>query len=376
MNQSTLQEPAENQGKTPAEQMKARIGKWLHITDPEALEIVMATAISIYLPGDPLWTLLVGPSGGGKTEMLNMFTESEDVFVVSKLTPKTLLSGSLMVPDGEDLIYTLNDKLLLIKDLAPILELGQDEQNQILSDLRDAYDGLVVRTWGSGKPAAVWKGKFGLIAAVTGAIDKKWKFAAELGERYVRINLKTDPKLQTQAALDLLGREDAMRKDLRSLGRYLLKQYNQKDGSDIPSIPEDFKKRVGDVAYTTAVLRTPVIRDHSHVVQSMPQPEVGTRLAKQFLRLAQATAWLYESDVSDRDFAFVMRAAQDAVSLRRKQILAAIRGGHSAFANIAKHVNFATSSLKIELEDLELLGVVVQDDGWKVKSEFTEFTLD
>ena len=139
----------------PVEAMKAKLSRWLYIGDAEALDMILATAVAIFLKGDPLWTLVVGPSGGGKTELLSIFADSDDAMMLSKLTPHTLLSGLKTVQPGTDLIFQLNDKLLVIKDLAPILESGQDQQREIFSDLRDAYDGRVVKAWGSGKDSAI-----------------------------------------------------------------------------------------------------------------------------------------------------------------------------------------------------------------------------
>ena len=103
-----------------------------------AIDIVLSTAISIYLWGDPIWLLLIGPSGGGKTELLNLFKDSDDTISISRLTENTLLSGSLDVPSGHDLLDAVKGKILIIKDLSPILELGSDAKKQILSTLRDA----------------------------------------------------------------------------------------------------------------------------------------------------------------------------------------------------------------------------------------------
>ena len=40
------------------------IQRHLYIPDPEALDIVLATAVANFIDGDPVWLLLVGPSGG------------------------------------------------------------------------------------------------------------------------------------------------------------------------------------------------------------------------------------------------------------------------------------------------------------------------
>ena len=122
------------------------IAQYQLIVDEEALDIVLSVAVANFLPGDPVWLLLVGPPGGGKTELLNMFTESDRSMPISKLTKKTLLSGDINLPQGDDLLSKMKDKLVIIKDLAPIMEMGKDDQREILSDLRDAYDGLVIKS--------------------------------------------------------------------------------------------------------------------------------------------------------------------------------------------------------------------------------------
>ena len=128
------------------------IRQHLYIQDEEALAIVLATAVANFIEGDPVWLLLVGPSGGGKTELLNMFQDSKHALTISKFTKNTLLSGFKNLPTGQDLLFQMKDKLVIIKDLAPILELGKDEQREILADLRDAYDGYVSKRWGQARP--------------------------------------------------------------------------------------------------------------------------------------------------------------------------------------------------------------------------------
>ena len=117
------------------------LGRCLYIHDEEAVDIVLSTAVANFLPGAPIWLLLVGPSGGGKTALLNMFTDSELSEPISKFTKNTLLSGDMNLPSNSGLLFQMNAKLIIIKDLAPILEMGKEHRGEILSDLRDAYDG-------------------------------------------------------------------------------------------------------------------------------------------------------------------------------------------------------------------------------------------
>ena len=171
---------------------------------------------------------------------------------------------------------------------------------------------------------AKWEGHFGLLAAATPAIDRHWNFFAELGERYIRINLRTRREEQTRMALQQMGTEDAMREELREAGAQLLTHYKNTT-LEPPRLSKSFRDRVLDIAEVTAVLRTHVIRDNNHDIPIMPEPEVGTRLGKQMLKLAQAVAFLYEkTEPGDFEHSLLLRAAIDALQPRRLRVLKAL----------------------------------------------------
>ena len=89
------------------------LGRCLYIHDEEAVDIVLSAAVANFLQGDPLWLLLVGPSGGGKTALLNMFTGSELSEPISKFTKNTLLSGDMNLPSNSVGCQPKWDRLLI-----------------------------------------------------------------------------------------------------------------------------------------------------------------------------------------------------------------------------------------------------------------------
>lgn len=44
--------------------------RWLYLVDRRPLLAVLSAVAANYLDGDPVWLVLVGPPGGGKTEPL------------------------------------------------------------------------------------------------------------------------------------------------------------------------------------------------------------------------------------------------------------------------------------------------------------------
>src|SRR5690606_8447502 len=63
----------------------------------DTLAVCMATVLAHRLPGDPLWVLLVGKSGAGKTEYLTTLEGYEECVFTAEFTPHTLVSGMTSV---------------------------------------------------------------------------------------------------------------------------------------------------------------------------------------------------------------------------------------------------------------------------------------
>jgi hypothetical protein len=349
----------------------------LHLADREALEIVMATAAAIYLEGDPLWLLVVGPSGGGKTEMLSMFVDHEDTLMASSITKNTLMSGFAAIKEGEDLIYQLNDKLFIIKDLAPLLEKESSEQTAIMSDLRDAYDGRMVKHWGSGAGddgTKSWQGKFGLVAAATPAIDGKMIIHAQMGERYLRINLKTDDLQQTLKAILTLGNESGIRSTLNEAGHNFMNTCRDLALSPI-FLSAEFMTFVGHIGHAVARLRTTVRLDKDDELRFTPVPEVASRLSKQLIMLGKASALINQNEApSHRELKLIMRVAKDCIPAERVSVLRCLLMGLSKTVDIDNELSGSSyKTTERELKKLQFLGVVKRyDKDWTITEEWSE----
>jgi hypothetical protein len=62
--------------------------------DPSPLYAAVGAVAANPLDGDAVWLLLVGPPGGGKSELLSPFSSLPDVHPAATLTESSLLSGS------------------------------------------------------------------------------------------------------------------------------------------------------------------------------------------------------------------------------------------------------------------------------------------
>ena len=105
-----------------------------------------------------------------------------------------------------------------------------------------------------------------------------------------------------------------------------------------------------------------------------PQPEVGTRLTKQLIKLATAAAVLYESpSVTEYgEYRLALRTALDCIPTNRVYLLSGLLDGGRSVGELANHVGLPTTTVWIELEDLRLIGATTKlttGDGWTVERE-------
>jgi len=362
------------------EEVVAAFSKWLHLPDIEAVDVLMATAIAIYLPGDPLWLYYVGPPGATKTEPLRTLSGPR-VVSLSSLTPQTLISGYKGDPSKVDLLPKLDGKLLIIKDFTSILSKKPDDAAAIFADLREAYDGYLEKSYGSGVGTKSYSAKFGLIAAVTPAIDRFRTVHSLLGERFLRIDLHTDAQATIQRASELEGQEEEMRAELHNLVSGYLNAAGEWVDPDV-LVEQRFLDQLRALAHVAATLRTEVDRDRQRLVLYQPVPEVGTRLVKQLQKLAKALAnWRERLVVTAEDYVTVRRVALDCVRSQRRKVVGVLQSAEGEAiltADVGTLAGIPSDTLREICEDLWQLGVVKrsgeQHAGWRwsLDDEFRE----
>ena len=371
--------------KVSLNEAKETISQWLYLDAGEdvVVDVILGTMVANRFQGDPVWLFIVGPPGSIKTEILRTLSEWRESYMLSTLTASTLISGYVS-RSGEDpsLLPKLNGLVLIIKDFTAILDLPREARQQILGDLRDAYDGQMAKAFGSEAGTRSYVSKFGLLAAVTPAIDRQWAVAQQLGERFLKMRIPaTDTRGRIQRALANSGREDRMREALSAAMEGVLLGCDVGEESAI-KVSAVILDSLIDLADCLAVLRSAVSRDgYSKVVEYTPEPEVGTRLVKQFTKLARGIAAVRaKTCVEDEEFRLVRRIARETLPSKRCALVRMMynlcdRGFLSTQA-IADAMDFPTESIKLALEDLHLLGVVDrQGTGrfeWQMLAKFKD----
>jgi len=321
--------------------------KWLRLEDEIGIDCILANAISALLPGDPLWMFVVAPPGGTKTEICQAFS-GPHVYSIDFLTPQALLSG-FRGKKGQkvDILEDLQGKLLVIKDFTTMLQKPQATRDEVFGRLRAAYDGSLSGAYGSGVRTQRRVSTFGILAAVTPAIDNYTTVHALLGERFIRIRNLNNRKESARKAIKQLGREQEMRQELREIIRIALDYYDLKASGNLPTVKPETISKIVNLADFMSVMRTGVPRNYKNEITSKPEPEEPTRLSKQLTRLAQA---LFVLDCYD--YNHLLRVANDTVPKTRKDIV----------ETIYKNEGIDTGELMGELKLPRHVAINVTDD--------------
>jgi hypothetical protein len=335
--------------------------------DDEIIDTILATALDRDIPGEPIWLFVIGPPGATKTELLRSLTGSR-FYTTSSITAHTLITG-LRDKNAKDLLPELDGKVLIIKDFTTTLQ-NEDELTHILAQLREAYDGYLEMNFGSGVGKKSYHSAFGLIAGVTPVIDSYTTVQNLLGERFIKVRMRTDHRKAAKKAMENVGKEKEMRIELKFATVALLNEVKQRidnNGGKV-EIPNEIEEKLLELAIFTALARSGVHRDRQRYMTVLPEAEIGTRLAKQLKKLACALALVRGKDrVSDEEFKTILRVALDSIPKKRMRILTAFFAtksdepdGRLSSRAVGQEVKAPTATVTETLEDMWGLGLVVR----------------
>lgn len=353
---------------TPLDECVATFRRWMHLPDPGALLITLATVAANRAPGgEPTWLLIIGPPGGGKTETLAPLFGLDYVHPTATLTEAALLSGT---PKKErnasakgGLLREIGDfGILICKDFTSVLSMHREARAAVLAALREIYDGSWQRHLGTGGGITLsWAGKVGLIAGCTPAIDSHHAVMGSMGERFVLYRLPPiDGEAQAAAAMAHIGRDVEMRAELTQAVATVLDRVDLTVSA--PS-PED-AKRLNALANLAVRCRSAVDRDgYTREIELIPEAEAPARMVGVLLRLLNALRALGVDDGTAWDV--LTKTALDSMpSIRRKVMDVLARLDEDApTSDVAQAIGYPAKTTHRALEDLAVHGVLTRRPG-------------
>lgn len=330
--------------------------------DALAVDYILSIFVSnIWSPdADPLWGWLVGPPGSCKTELLRGLRKHPKTFFLSTATPAAWNSG--YDPDGSgndpSLLPQMHKKVTIIKDFTAASGGDPNTFKQHLGILRDVYDGFSSKGFGTvGLREHV--SKFGLIAAMTPALDDMAPDLVALGERFIcfRICKHSSETLDSRIAYlkhvqRAMSNKAAWRKQLEeawhSTVDTILGALPSVDGI---SISESQSNAIVFSADLLSRLRCLPSKDGA----TTPKPEIASRLVNQLTNLNMARAVAdgrRELDGTDLDF--MRRALRDTLPPDAWLLTRALYGNHNTKQE-PKHIRTLSKRTHIPVKRLEPL---------------------
>ena len=374
--------------------MKNVIHKWFYIEDDRVVDLVMAGYVANRFNADPVWIIFIAPPSNTKTELLRSFDKHKDAVFISNLTPSTLVSGIKPKKDNPDpsLLPLLNDKMVILKDFTSVLSMRSENQQEILAQLREAYDGQYSKMFGNGKKVE-WSGRFGLMAACTPVYDSHYGVIGSMGERFLlyRTESMNGERMGMQAQ-KIVGQEDVMRAEIRQTVHTFINQFEALKSNDFKK-DDDVNGQIIDLACFCAYGRCPVERDYrNQAVKYQPIPEGTPRLVKQFMQIGMGLALVNGKTTIDREiYQIIKKIGRDLLPTQRLRVIQYLwdQKAVSTFAHwldtteVAEGVNLPGMTAKLLLEDLMVVGALNRNKGeaqggrppwmWQISQKMGEF---
>ncbi len=385
-------------------QIQEIFDSFLLLRDRDFIRLTLAVIIGNQITARrPIWLMLVAPPSSGKTTALNalldleVMTQAGDkmhpTHSISDITEKTFASGAQRNDKETSLLNRLsNGSVLMFKDFTSILSKREEERRNIMSQLREIYDGAYRKEFGTGEEVN-WRGKIGAIGGVTQAIYQHLESMSVMGDRFMLYQIP-QPDRKAVLKFKLRQEHEGTTEDIQMpIARRLVHRYMQQAFDalqDVKVVLDDkTQDEIIDVADFCTMVRSGIIT-HSFTgdILFVPEPEMPARMFEQMLALASTFLLMRKIDnpeeenttLQPNDFKLMYKIAYDSIPIVRRialRHLAQYTGGVST-AGLARKTNYPTKTVTTWLEQLNALGIVarVQKDGfgnwWKLQPQYRE----
>ena len=357
--------------------------KTFYLKDENVIPLMCAVAIGTKLPGDPIWLMLVGAPSSGKSELINALSDVDFIHQVSTLTENTFLSGMITSKSKEtSLLHKIGPLgMIVMKDYTSILSMRSEKRDIIVSQMREIYDGHLVKKTGNGNDNE-WYGKMNFIGGVTEKIYIAEEETAGMGRRAMYYNM---PEMETVDRYTITQKASENTFDIKEKRSYiagLFKEYIENKlantPEEMPVVPKDFKDSIIELSNFVTIARTATERDKYHGNMKLASSaEMPMRMSNQLTMLASILIYMY-GEVNETVKDIVTKMALDSIPQPKRLVLRELaKYDWVTSKGVAHQMNYPTSTVTEWLEDLNVMKLCdrVNEtanslDTWELREEY------
>lgn len=348
--------------------------KYFVIDDPTYIHVIFGTIFANRRDSDPVWLFLIGPPSSGKTVVLQALADTDEIILRDTVTRPSLVSGYKekgRKSKDFSLFPMLDGKVLIIKDFTTMLQMKYKDLLEAIGILRAAFDGHLSCSFGNTDPIT-YKAKFGIIAAVTNAIDKHRGMLSELGARFINYRMPEISDFEKgKRALKALSCISTIeqRKELAAAAKKVL---------NVPTeeliLTKQQKFSIVKIAQVVAKARTDVNRDRFSPSKEpeIPSSEHPTRIAKELGDLVIGVAMARgKSQVTNDEILLIQRVALDCLTLKRRRLFHILIDKYPEWIEISEVkeiMDFSDVTISRWFQDLSLLDLVEHKTIYRSKN--------
>lgn len=343
-------------------------------------ELTLATSLNAARKEDGLfWLLVIGNPSTGKTETVEGVRHEPRVYFLDNLTDKAFITGFVNA-DGSsptDLLSELDGKILLVKDLTPLLSGKPEIAKSVLGQMVGIYDGSFSRKTGT-RERVEYKTRFTFLACITPkAIESHQGYIRDIGSR---LQFYIVPPLTNEEEEEGMNRllENGKRTGKVERYRYLCSSYLhnllQSGGQEVKLTEpqnEELKRMARLLARGRAV--TVGSRDQSEFAETGDfQKEGPFRILAQLRSLVVTLALVHgRHEATDHEMELVRRVVLSTIPRKRVSVLALFQnpvnltpeGGLTV--KLCEKAEVKERTAQERLKELVNLGILEADNSQK-----------
>lgn len=326
--------------------------KYFNIDNTDRIDIVLATAISQKFEGIPLWLIIVGASGDMKSVQLNSLMDLSEVYVLHNLTSKTIVNGYKNKKIFPDLAPELDNKIIIIQDMAQILKLPFEEKAQVWGQLRDLYDGYAGKVSGQGSRAKYQDLKITLLAGSTPTIDEQILIHQDLGTREL-IYRTNGNKIKQEVMRKCLDNEQFDKKIKKEIKEVTERFFYSNEPKRF-NLTNNQEKILMKIALYISLMRSTASFDaYKNELRSDVTPEEPTRIIKQLKRIFICLKSLSDDYEDEKSFKILWHLAKSSCFPLRIKIfeyLLTNKDKDFLIGDISKNLKIGKNTVQRELD--------------------------